>query len=374
MRIALVNLTSGGFSGGYRKYLQRLLPLLSRHPDVSRLDVFLPPGQPPANPLEGVGYESWPARDGWRRFPALRHRLAELRPDVIFVPTARYIGSPGIPTVVMVRNMEPLERPLEGNSFGEALRNLVRARAARNACRKATRVIAVSRHVERVISTKWNLPTDKVGVVYHGIDAPAPRDSATVTRPTAVPAALAGSMLFTAGSIRPARGLEDLVGALGAQRREGPVAPLVIAGQVDAAGRRYQQHIIQLANSLGVAESIHWAGHLSAAEMSWCFYNARAFVMTSRSEACPNIVLEALVHAATCVSTDTPPMPEFFQNAALYYRAGDAASLATSLRKMDALTPTERDARRAEAARRASDFKWETTAQRTIEELRAAMR
>ena len=36
MRIAVVNLTSGGLSGGYRKYLARLMPLLASDPRVQR--------------------------------------------------------------------------------------------------------------------------------------------------------------------------------------------------------------------------------------------------------------------------------------------------------------------------------------------------
>ena len=43
MRVALVNLTSGGLSGGSRKYLLELVPLLRAHRAVRDLHVFLPP-------------------------------------------------------------------------------------------------------------------------------------------------------------------------------------------------------------------------------------------------------------------------------------------------------------------------------------------
>jgi len=42
MRVAVVNLTAGGLSGGYRKYLARLMPLLAADSRVTRLGVFAP--------------------------------------------------------------------------------------------------------------------------------------------------------------------------------------------------------------------------------------------------------------------------------------------------------------------------------------------
>jgi hypothetical protein len=37
MRLAVVNLTGGGFSGGYKKYLENMLPRLAEHSEVEAL-------------------------------------------------------------------------------------------------------------------------------------------------------------------------------------------------------------------------------------------------------------------------------------------------------------------------------------------------
>ena len=42
MHVAIVNITAGGISGGYRKYLQKIVPLLGRDQRVTSLDVFVP--------------------------------------------------------------------------------------------------------------------------------------------------------------------------------------------------------------------------------------------------------------------------------------------------------------------------------------------
>ena len=91
--------------------------------------------------------------------------------------------------------------------------------------------------------------------------------------------------------------------------------------------------------------------------------------MTSRAEACPNTVLEAMSHGCVSVSTDQPPMPEFFGAAAIYYRAGDAGDLARQIGSLQPAGSSGQDALRHAARERAGTFAWSQTARRTIDEL-----
>ena len=104
--------------------------------------------------------------------------------------------------------------------------------------------------------------------------------------------------------------------------------------------------------------------------MRWCFENARAFVMTSRVEACPNIALEAMVAGAVIVSADNPPLPEIFDDAALFtYASGSASTLAQRIAAVDALSADARATAMARSKARARSFDWARTADRTIEVL-----
>jgi glycosyltransferase involved in cell wall biosynthesis len=368
MRVALVNITGGALSGGYRKYLQSIVPLLKADRRISLLSVFLPPGA-----LSGeidADFLTWPQDDAFRGFRSLRARLRETAPDVVLIPTARWLDCRKTPVVVMVRNMEPLLVPFEGNPIATKVRNLARAFAARRACRRATRVVAVSEHVRDFLTRRWRIGAERVGVVPHGADEKL--RSEEIVRPRTVHANT-GGFVFTAGSIRPARGLRDLVEAVARAQQGGLAVDVVVGGSPDPDSRAHAAELRQIAARMGVAERFCWAGQLSAGEMAWCFMNCRAFVMTSRAEACPNTALEALRYGCISVSTDQAPMPEFFGGAAYYYEARNGYALAKRLTEALAATESVRQARREEATGRAGRYSWKKTADRTVEELELAM-
>lgn len=373
MKIAVVNLTGGGLSGGYLKYLRELLPLLRRDSGVSRLQVFLPSG---AQSLLGGRL---PERDGFtcqdtrKGRSLLRHRIRQLSPDVVFFPSYRWLDLGGYPTVSMIRNMEPLVRPIAGNRVADMAKNLGRAYASWYACRHATRVIAVSNYVRDFLVRAWHIPGERIGVVYHGVVPP--QEGASLPTPDSLTGLGREPFLFTAGSIRPARGLEDLVDALGTlSSAQGLRLPLVVAGELNAAALPYHHKIIARARRRGVAGQIHWAGQLGPEGMFWCYAHCQALVMTSRVEACPNVALEAMSHGCLSIAAANPPLPEFFKDAAYYYRPGDGDSLATVLLEAVQLPAAQREERRRLGRERAKRFTWEKTAAGTLREIKLASR
>jgi glycosyltransferase involved in cell wall biosynthesis len=366
MHVCIVNLTRGALSGGYSKYLTMIEPLMRADERIARLTVFSPPE---VEQLNGTGHLTWPRRDRWSRYPVLRASLRDLEPDVVFFPTAAHLDCGSIPTVVMVRNMEPLLVPWEGNSFRDGFRNVVRRRQARLSCERATRVIAVSEHVRDHITRRWSIDPARVGVVPHGVEPPSGDGS-----PPAVLAGGSGPFLFTAGSLRPARGLEDVIRALAIARAGGLGLRLVIGGSSTPGAEGYRGSMAGLAGRLGVGDHVLWAGQLTAGEMGWCFRNATAFVMTSRAEACPNTVLEAMSHGALSISTDAPPMPEFFGSTALFYRRRDSESLAERIAEAASASPEASSALRAAARTRATNYSWEASVRGEIRELIHAVR
>lgn len=364
MKLAIVMYTSGSVSGGAAKHLRMIMPLLLEHPAIAELRLFMPRGALADVPADWPLSEWAPQRGGAMR--DLRAQLAAFAPDVVFIPSARWFPTPGARTVVMVRNMEPLRTPFAGNRPAERVRNVGRYLAAAAACVRADRVIAVSDHVRDWLLDHWHLNPARIGTVPHGVGAPP-----AAVRPARLPDLAGARFVFSAGSIRPARGLADLVGAL-----RHPAFPpdlhFVFAGKVDAGAEAHHSELCRQIEAAGLQGRVHWLGQSTPAELSWCFGNASLFAMTSRAEACPNVVLETLSHGCVAVSCDTPPMPEFFADAARYYRSGDPAALAMQIAQTSALEPVEQQGLRERALLRAAQFTWENCAERTVAELQAA--
>lgn len=371
MHVSVVNLTNGGLSGGARKYLEVIAPLLARHPNVSRLDLFVPPqaldGFRRGSPLN---WQSWEQKDVMRGFRDLRSELRARNSDVIFIPSARWLDCGPIPVVAMVRNMEPLAVPLGENPLMETFKTLARRWVAKRACRKAKRIIAVSRFVRGFLTTRWHLFSDKVATVYHGIDIPV---VTTEVRPPVLLRHLSQPFLFTAGSIRPYRGLEDAIAAMPEIQRRCGDRFLVIGGETEPAMWHYRRRLERLAESLGCTDRLVWCGKLSQSEMAWCFLQCEMFLMTSRVEACPNTVLEAMAHACVSVSTDCPPMPEMYGETAFFYSPKNSRQLAEKVHVAVTLSADQREARKAAARRRACEFSWQSTADTTVRELLVAV-
>jgi glycosyltransferase involved in cell wall biosynthesis len=368
MNLAIVNPTSGGLSGGYRKYLQRIVPLMEKHPNLHEVFVYVPP-QHTDGCFESVAKNllSWPKGDHNRGFAWLRTHIREVSPDVVFVPTARHVNFGDIPTILMVRNMEPLSIPFGGNPLLEAIRNVGRAYSAKKACQEATRIIAVSHHVEDFLIRRWQIEPDRIGVVYHGVDY----SDSSPRRPSFFESQGRCRFIFTAGSIRPARGLEDVIRGHGVLHQD---VKLIIAGAVDPGMEAYKRKLDRLISECGTSASVIWAGPLSAHEMDWCYRHCDVFVMTSRAEACPNIVLEAMLHGCISVSTEAPPMPEFFADSALYYAPKDITTLARQINTALSIAQPRREVMSRRASDIASRFSWEICASKTVDELQKAVR
>lgn len=368
MKIALVNYSGGGLSGGCRKYLRQIVPILRADPRVDELSIFVPP----KIDLFACGpCLTWPETSPLHSISFIKRKLADLKPDVIFIPNFWHLGAGDVPVVVMIRNMEWAAMPLSRNSAMDLLRNVLRRTLALRGCRKATRVIAVSDFVRDFLGTRWKIPVEKIDRVYHGITPVG--DPARFIQPAALKSADSRPFIFTGGSIRTNRGLEDLLGAAADARVRRHGLRLVIAGGVDSGSEFYKRELDQLAQASGLRPDIIYTGSLNESEMNWCYQHCRMFVMTSRVEACPNTALEAMAHGCRIVSTNNAPMPEFFRDAADYYTAGVADELALRIDEALGESPEGKEIRAKRAFEIASEFTWKKTVDATLESLKRAL-
>lgn len=366
MKLAILNLTGGGISGGYQNYLQNILPRLTADRRIESVLCVSP---------ASLGVEALvPANDKIRfancaPFRPFRNGvdaeterlLSSYGPDVIFVPTARTARFRNVPVVTMIQNMAPL---VSWKWYGlrQKINLLAQMYEAYRAVRSAVKVIAISEFVKNYLATRWSTSDDKIVPIYFGV----PLHSSNARRPKIIPAEWI-NFVFSAGSIEPYRSYEDIVRCAEFSRKSlNTPLKIVVAGTSRSGMKNYEIHLKDMAEKAGVAADICWAGQLPHEEMTWCYGNCAVFVMTSRVEAGPNTVLEAMACGAVCIAADNQPLPEFFADAAKYYSPGDAESLATKIQEVLALDSTGRARLSTASIARAGKFTWEETTARTI--------
>lgn len=373
MRIAIVNLTGGGLSGGYRKYLKNMLPRLTEHNDVEALLCVSPVGNDISawfDSLPGVAYGSCSPLTliHLAHIPdsQMAEHIKQFSPDIVFLPVDRYIRFGDIPVVNMVRNMEPFVPNMKGDTLKEMFKKFMQRKLTCNSVRRADHTIAVSGYVKDYLVSTLNIQENKISQVYHGLTPPSDRSCA---RPDSVPASWT-DFLFTCGSVRPARGLEDALEALTDLDARHLGMRLVIAGETVPGMKKYRDGLERFLASRGLTDRVCWTGKLNDEEMRWCYEQCRIFIMTSRIEACPNIAIEAMSNGAISIAANNPPLPEFFDDCAAYYEPGNGVALAEAVIACLDLDTEERRVLSGRARQQSTMFSWEVTADKTVAVLR----
>lgn len=376
MRIAIVNVTGGGMSGGYRKYLRNVIPRMARHDEVESILCATP---------ESLNIQDWFDVTTNVRFvdckpfrflsPVHDHKLLEeldaFSPNVILVPVERYFRFKNIPVVNMLQNMEPFAPIDDESTFVERKRHSVQRMHAKKAIKSADRVIAISRFVSDFFVTKWKIPKEKIALIYHGVDVDRAEDG---HRPNSIPDSWNNKFIFTAGSILPARGLRDLLMAMKHLSIQGEeLVRLVIAGELGHTSSGYQNMLKKTAEKNNLLDKICWTGSLKEKEMAWCYDNCNAFVMTSRVESFGIIAVEAMAHGCICISADNPCLPEIFNDSAIFYPHKDDYSLAEAINTALSFDDNQRKIMSEKARQQAAKFSWDVCAERTVAELRKAV-
>jgi glycosyltransferase involved in cell wall biosynthesis len=185
----------------------------------------------------------------------------------------------------------------------------------------AHRVLAVSEDVRREIVALAPWRASKVAVLPNAVPPVAwcsPRDHA-------VP------RILTVGRITAQKDHLTLITALGILRRAGYPFTADIVGDGDL-GRVVRDH----AHRLEVSGHVVFRGLLRHDAVLGAYEAADIFVLSSRWEGCPNVVLEAMAHGLPIVATAVGGIPELVKHgeSALLVPPGDPDALAAALARL----------------------------------------
>lgn len=354
MRIGVDARELAGRPTGVGRYLSRLIELWSHDPAAQAHEFVLYAPSPLDLTIDRRHFRTRvvPGSPGtwWEQTSLPTAADADLL-DVFFAPAYTAPIRLRAPLVVTIHDVSFVAHP-EWFRMREGLR---RRWLTRLSAKRARAIITGSEFSRREILEYLNVPTERVTVIYYGVDSHwagerhAPR------------------VLFV-GSVFNRRHVPDLIRACErlAQRFAG--VTLDIVGDNRTFPR---QDLAEIIRQEEASDIVRWHSYVSDGRLQELYAEARAFAFLSEYEGFGLTPLEAIASAIPAVLIDTPVARETCGEAALYVRSADVRRVADALEQVlfhEATRARLLDAAPAVIAR----YDWERTAKSTLAVLEKA--
>jgi len=280
-------------------------------------------------------------------------RLDVLHGTVNVVPLAR-----SLPTVVTVHDLSFLRHP---ERFPRAKVAYQRAAVALST-RRATRVIAVSHHTRRDLIDLLNVESERISVVYSGVDAafrPLPDEEVERFRRTVCNGR---PYILHVGTLQPRKNLDVLIRAFAAVRERGKSDHVLAL--VGARGWMYES-LFQLVADLGLRSQVLFVDYVPPGELPLWYNGADLFAYPSAYEGFGFPVLEAMSCGLPTITSASSALVELAGDACVTVEPGSVDALAAAVSQVLESEALRRRLREA-GIRRAARFGWNRTARQTI--------
>jgi glycosyltransferase involved in cell wall biosynthesis len=357
----LLNTAQTYRGAGVSIYSQNLLLALGKQPHDHCFTVFL---NDPAFAAPGMEMRRtrWPAHQPLARIlweqSALPLAMIKGKVDLVHGLVNVLPLATKTPGVVTVHDLSFLRMP---ERFPLAKRSYL-GQLCQWSAHRARRVIAVSRQTADDLIHFFDLPAQKIEVVYNGVAdhfSPAPANGVRSGLD------LPERFLLYVGTLEPRKNLERLIEAFAGWRaaaapQDQDVA-LVLAG---AQGWFYEQ-IFQRVHALNLSHVVHFPGFVPAETLPDWYRSALAFVYPSLFEGFGLPVLEAMTCGAPVLCSRARSLLEVAGDAALTFAAEDTTALSAALARIVGDASLRQDLRQRGLAQ-ARRFSWARCAAETL--------
>lgn len=344
-------------SGGAFVYLNELFKHFPTHPDLT-IELVAPAGT--ALPRVSAPVQSAPLPTlSWLPQGRLKESLRPLKNTLERLFWNKHVKekaiyhsvwyypfpNPQVPSVVMVHDLISEKFPdLYPKEFNTQVNE-----KKKESIFHATHFIAVSERTKWDLVEYYGVDPHKVDVVYHGVDH-ASFFPTHLKRNTPPYFLYVGGRLNHKNFSRFAKAFRH--------------SKVFASHQVICAGFPWSEEEKNFLVVQGLSEKISLIESPSTEKLRELYQNAEAFVFPSLYEGFGIPIIEAMACGTPVLCSNTGPMPEIAQRAALYFDPFSEEEIATALTKV--AEPEFKTQLRNAGLKRAQSFSWEKTAEQTL--------
>jgi len=322
----------------------------------------------PAN-FQWLEYDAAP--ESFRTHVHLPMLLRKRRVDLLHMP---WFYAPVIVPcrlVITVHDLTDVLMPLDARS---PLVQAGRMVLARWALRRASRILAVSHSSKRELARAFEIPEEKIEVIYNALDARFLREPPADADRILERHAVNYPYLLYAGNIKPQKNLARLIEAFAVVKAELSGDPQYAQLKLLVIGDELTKHpdLRRAVVRTRVREDVRFLGFVPHAVLRVFYSRASAFVFPSLYEGFGLPPLEAMAHGTPVVTSNVSSLPEVFSQAAVLVNPENVFDIARGIRQV--LTEgVLRDALIRRGYELVQRFSWERSAQEVRQAYETAM-
>ncbi len=273
--------------------------------------------------------------------------------DIFFSPAHYLPRFSLVKTVVTIHDLSFLYFPKEF-----LLKDLIQLKLwTKYSIKKANKIIAVSKTTKKDIIKNYNIPEEKIEVIYNGYE----KISNTKSEKFTIKIQNKPYILYV-GTIQPRKNINVLIEAFSKFKLLYPDYQLIIAGK---KGWLYKD-IFKKVIDFGLEDCVFFTDYISENQLIFLYKNAFCLVIPSLYEGFGIPLLEAMNFDCPVISSYSSSLPEIAGDAALYFDPNNYLDLVEKLKLLRENSDLKKDLIK-KGKERIKQFSWKKTAEQTLD-------
>jgi len=243
--------------------------------------------------------------------------------------------------------------------------------SARIACRRATKIIAVSRFTAEGIINGYRISPEKVTIIPDAVDTNRFNPSVSGHDLRERWKLHSDPLVVFVGRLVQNKGLNHLIKAFASVLQEIPDAKLIVVGEEgksELVGGGIKNELVIMSKKLNLKNSIKFLGRASSEDLPKIYAAADVVVLPSIMEGFGITLLEAMATAKPCIATTVGGIPDVITNGetGILVPPGDSSALYEAICTVLKDRSLARKFGEAGCRRAEEGFTWDIVAKKTV--------